>query len=166
MGDVPRPSRKTARAMRGKAPRKLDARFAYLLSLPERRLERLKEQEDRDLRDLAEEAAKIEPPPTRRRGRSPLQELEARLFAPVTTGVYFPSAKRRDPADPGRLREPYFSAFVLSDGSARDLARLGLKVRAKACDVFTAFVPRSAVPRLESSGAVRAVELARPWFYD
>jgi hypothetical protein len=135
------------------------------LSLPDARLGKLKEQEDEELRALAAEAEKIELD-VETSGRGPLEELEARLFAPVTTGVFFPSRRRRDPADPGRLRETYFSALIASDASGRDLARLGVKVRSRACDVFTAFVPRSAVRRLEASSFVRAVELARPWFYD
>lgn len=151
----------------GEVRHKLDLRLAFLLSLPEDELRRLKEEEDQRLERLAEEireareqATGEEPDPD---ARARLQELEDRLFAPVTTGVYFPEGRQREPW-PIDLREPYVSAFILSDASAEDLIELGVRVRSQAGDVFTALIPISLIARLEASPAVRFIELARPLF--
>jgi hypothetical protein len=145
---------------------KLDPRFAHLLSLGAGRLLKLQQHETREL-SLVDKAIlsyrdeeRLASRPTGR-NRSALD----RLFAPLTTGVYFP-AQRGQPRTPIRLREPWFSCFILSDASAGDLIRLGVRVRCQQCDIMTAFLPLSKVERLERSPAVRYIELARPWFYD
>jgi subtilisin family serine protease len=54
--------------------------------------------------------------------------------------------------------------FILSDGSADDLRRFGVRVRSQVGDIFAAFVPLAAIPKLERSAAIRYVELSRPLF--
>ena len=92
-----------------------------------------------------------------------LQELEKQLFVPLTSGVYLPGVGQEG-EQPAPLREPYISAYILSDASADDLAQLGVKVRSQAGDIFTGFVPLSSIPQLEDSPAIRFIELARPLF--
>ena len=86
----------------------------------------------------------------RRRVDDRLRELDRQLFAPLTYGLYIPSKSSRNRAGPIRSKEPYISAFVLSDASAADLKRLGVQVRSQVGDVFSAFIPLSAISKLES----------------
>lgn len=145
---------------------KLDPRLGYLVSLPAGELRTLKAGEDEETRrvsrDLDSLLASIE---AERLTDDELGErfgkLERGLLAPLTTGVHLPAlapVKRW----PVAIREPYVSVFVQSDAGARDLQRLGARVRSQVCDIFTAFVPIRALPRLEQTTAVRAIELARP----
>jgi len=155
------------------ARRKLDARLSYLVSLPPRELAALKAREDAQLVSVAAQIADI---PAARNAREAkrlakrLQELDRRVFAPLTTGLYLPAGPTkggpRVELDPVGIREPYYSVFVLSDASGRDLERLGARVLAQSCDVFSAFLPASVIDRFEASAAVRFIELARPWFFD
>ncbi len=150
---------------------KLDSRLSFILSLPMARLKALKEQEDQQLRRLSEEIqsalAALDQETTeesKSKYLAKLRDLDNRLFAPVTTGVFFPEVSRKGKPWPVNLKEPYVSAFILSDASARDLARLGVKVRGQVGDIFTGFIPMSLIPKLESSPAVRFIELARPLY--
>jgi len=155
----------TIAVRRGTAHPKLDPRFAYLLSLGADKVRKLRAIEAADLARI--EAEVLSQPDhavdvaSRRRARDAVD----RLFAPLTTGVHFP-AQRGEPPAPIKLREPWFSCFILSDAGAPDLARLGVRVRSQHCDIMAAFVPWSRVERLVRSPAVRYLELARPWFYD
>ncbi len=148
---------------------KLDPRFALLLSLPTPTLTELKRDEDARIRKLDEEVREL----VDRRGEEELKEedvrgafesIERRLFTPLTTGIYVPPRRQEPRVSPLRMRQPYASVFVLCDGSAQDLRRLGARVRGQAGDVFTAFVPLDRVAALEEVSWVRAIELARPLF--
>ena len=151
---------------------KLDARLAVLLALPPERVAALKQKEGRRLREVAEEiraargagdAEKTESGKARARQR--LRAAEARVFAPISTGLHVPAAPgAKVPPDARTKGEPFISAFILSDASTADLTELGVQVRSRAGDVFTAYIPVSAIPRLEASPAVRYIELARPIF--
>lgn len=150
---------------------KLDARLAFLLSLPETELSTIKKHEDARLRQVWTEINELQLELEAAREKGELDEehqaqfqvrfetLNDRLFAPLTSGVYFPDDM------PGVLfNKPHISAFVLSDASVQDLAELGVNVRSKAGDVFTAFIPLSIIPTLEASPAIRYIELSTPLF--
>jgi hypothetical protein len=146
------PDRGAARvtARRGRSRPKLDPRLAYLLSLPGKTLAALRQQDLLRVRRINDDA----------RARAPELAPDLRHFAPLTTGLYLAG----DPDGVARYREPYVAVFIESDAGAEDLRRLGVRVRSQVGDAFTAFVPLRAVPRLEGSAAVRAIELARPLF--
>jgi Subtilase family len=110
-------------------------------------------------RDLAEALQSSDTDRDRTRAR--FARLDARQFAPLTAGLFLAGSDVRPPV---RLRPPFLSAFVLSDGSADDLRGLGAQVRSRVGDVFSCFVPVSAIPALEASPAVRFLELTRPLF--
>ena len=148
---------------------KLDARLEILLSLPADRISALMQEEGRRLREITREiqatrtALDAEETEARRvHAREQLRSAEDRLFAPLSTGLHVPD----DPSGPAppsaKFKEPFVSAFILSDASAADLTDLGAQVRSRVGDVFTAFIPVSAIPRLEASAAIRYIELARP----
>ncbi len=150
---------------------KLDPRLALILSLSRQSLKALKDQEDgallqigneirSALRGLAQDG-EAGPDPKR---LEKLRGLSRKLFSPITAGVYLASPTKRRKRWPATLREPYVSGFILSEASARDLSRLGVKIRSQAGDIFTAFIPFSAIGRLEASPAIRYIELARPHF--
>ena len=86
---------------------KLDPRFAYQLSLGADRVQRLRAHEAAELSKVDADRAVLDAG----RGidalhqRSRLRDAAQRLFAPLTTGVYFPP-KRGEPQAPVRLREP------------------------------------------------------------
>jgi hypothetical protein len=149
---------------------KLDARLAFLLSLSGRQRNALKVEEDARLVALGKEIAATATTlyqgseSKRRLAAEKLRELDHRLFAPLTMGLFVPPEKQRGKARFFRTDEAFVSAMILCDASARDLEALGAKVRSQAGDVFTAFIPLSAIARLEKSAAVRYIELARPLF--
>ena len=149
---------------------KLDARLAFLLSLSARQRDALKVEEDTRLAAVGKEIAAtskalyLGTESARKLAAEKLRQLDQRLFAPLTTGLFVPREKQRGKARFFRSDEPFVSASILSDASARDLEALGTRVRSQAGDVFTAFIPLSAIPRLEKSAAVRYIELARPLF--
>jgi hypothetical protein len=150
---------------------KLDARLQFLLSLPPERLTALVQTEGRRLQEVAEEIrsarAAVEAEATesgKSRAGERLRAAEARLFGPVSSGFHVVDGPRRPTGPRVRFAEPFISAFIISDASSADLADLGVQVRSRSGDVFTAFIPVSAIPRLEASAAVRYVELERPAF--
>jgi hypothetical protein len=150
---------------------KLDGRLQFLLSLAPERLSELRQAEAErlrkvaaDIRDARLAVEREESETGKSRARERLQAAESRRFAPLSTGFHVPGSRDGLPAPPTRLSEPFVSAFVLSDASAADLANMGVQVRSRVGDVFTAFVPVSAIPRLEASAAIRYLELARPMF--
>ncbi len=149
---------------------KLDARLQFLLSLPADRLATLVQGEGRRLQEVTREIgaarAAVDTEKSgsgKSRAGERLRAAEGRAFAPLSTGFHVPVDPKRA-APPARRKEPFISAFILSDASAADLADLGARVRTRAGDVFTAFIPLSAIPRLEASAAVRYIELERPMF--
>ncbi len=146
---------------------KLDPRLAFLLELPEKSRRKLKDEEDEQAGKVAREIRVAVEALGDERGRPAaikrLRELDREIFAPITTGLFFPDDTQKKPW-PFRMREPFASVFILSDASAPDLKKLGAQVRSQAGDVFTAFVPLSAIPKLEASAAVRFIELTRPAF--
>lgn len=152
---------------RGKTRQKLDARLALLLSLSERKRRDLKVEEDKRIQKLTEEISKavkgLDDEKERKDALERLRELDKKLFAPLTTGLLIPESAGVKPW-PFRLNESFVSAFVLSDASADDLKRLGLRIRSQVGDIFSAFVPLSAIPKLEKSAAIRYIELSRPLF--
>src|SRR4051794_23910392 len=106
---------------------KIDPRLEYLLSLDETELADLKRRE----------GAAAESWATRRRERADEDEFPLPMPAPLTTGLFLPPLADGPEWRVGRA-EPYASAFVASDASPRDLARLGVVVRNQTCDYFTA----------------------------
>jgi hypothetical protein len=154
--------KRTAQPSSGAA--KLDPRLSYLVSLPVSRLKSLKRTEAKNKRALAKDLAKLmQAAANVKEGPSPyaaeIAAKQERMCGSLTAGIYFPGAEQPFTAE---NNEPYISAFVLCDGSADDLRRLGAQVRSQAGDVFTVFAPRSAITRLQKSVAVRFIELARP----
>ena len=150
---------------------KLDARLSYILSLSERKLRAIKERDDRTLAQRFEEIRERRPEieaqlkerdldeEAREALHLELEKLDSKLFAPLTSGIYFPGERKDMPFD-----EPYISAYILSKASGPDLVELGARVRSQAGDIFTAYIPLSRIPALESSPAVRFIELSRPLF--
>lgn len=142
---------------------KLDARLAYLLDLPAPRLKALKKREDEQQQQLGQELRTLMTAAadgSDGRGRAgEMAALRKRMFAPLTAGFYL---AQKPPACVAGVLKSCVSAFILFDGSADDLRELGVQVRAQAGDVFSAYVPCSAIKRLEKSAAVRFIELARP----
>ncbi|HSF06644.1 MAG TPA: S8 family serine peptidase [Methylomirabilota bacterium] len=150
---------------------KLDARLEFLLALPAPRRAALMQEEARQLREIATEIraarAALDAEATdsgKARARERLRAAEGQVFAPLSMGFHGPEGRRGAAPPPAKLKEPFISAFILSDASAADLGDLGAQVRSRAGDVFTAYVPLSAISRLEASAAVRYIELARPVF--
>src|SRR5688572_32600005 len=117
-----KPKRKAAQRRVGHEPKparpKLDPRLALLLSLPDRRRRTLKMQEDARLTALSKEitAAKAAlyhgTESDRKRAAERFGGLNDRLFAPMTTGLFIPSANARGNAWPSRMNEPFIAAFI------------------------------------------------------
>jgi subtilisin family serine protease len=149
---------------------KLDARLALLLSLPDRQRRALKAEEDARLAKLSEEineavvAFDQAEDKDCERSVERLRMLDHQLFAPLTTGLFIPSERTRAKQWPIRMNEPFAAVFILSDASADDLKRLRVRVRSQVGDIFSAFIPLSAISELEESAAIRYIELARPLF--
>lgn len=150
---------------------KLDARLEILLSMPAERLTALMREEGRRLQEVTAEiraaravADSEETASGKSRARERLQAAEGRVFAPLSMGLHVPGDSNSTAPPAAKFKEPFISAFILSDASAADLTDLGVQVRSRAGNVFTAFIPVSVIPRLEASAAVRSVELARPIF--
>jgi subtilisin family serine protease len=149
---------------------KLDPRLALLLGLSDSKRRALKTEEDARLAKLAEEVREVvaaldqAKDKEREKAVERLRSLDRRLFAPLTTGLLVPPEKGRTAQWPIRMKESYVAAFILSDASADDLKRLGVRVRSQVGDIFSAFVPVSAIAALEQSAAIRYIELARPLF--
>ena len=149
---------------------KLDPRLALLLSLPDKQRRALKAAEDARLATLTEEvnAAVVALDQAKDKDRERvverLRRLDHQLFAPLTTGLFTLSEKARAKQWPIRMKEPFAAVFILSDASADDLKRLGVSVRSQVGDIFSAFIPLSAIPQLEKLAAIRYIELARPLF--
>jgi hypothetical protein len=151
------------RVAKGKGRPKLDPRLAWLISLGPDQLLKLRQREAAEFKRIEDEilAERRTTANDRRRRTAENRSPSDRLFAPLTTGVYFPRAAGQPPT-PINLREPWFSCFVLSDASAPDLTRLGVRVRSQQCDIMTVFLPWSRVDRLEQSVGVRYIELGAP----
>lgn len=149
---------------------KLDPRLALLLSLPDKQRRALKAEEDTRLATLTEEvnAAVVALDQAKDKDREKvverLRRLDHQLFAPLTIGLFIPSEKARVKQWPIRMKEPFAAVFILSDASADDLKRLGVRVRSQVGDIFSAFIPLSAIPEIEKLAAIRYIELARPLF--
>lgn len=149
---------------------KLDPRLALLLGLSDSKRRALKAEEDARLAKLAAEVreavAALDQAEDKERDKvvERLRSLDRRLFAPLTTGLFFPPEKDRTAQWPINMKESYVAAFILSDASADDLKRLGVHVRSQVGDIFSAFVPVSAIAALEQSSAIRYIELTRPLF--
>lgn len=153
------------------ARNKLDARLAFLLSLPEDELQAIKDREERQLQEISQQITELglELNAVSQEGdmdgeevaalRARLEALDDRLFAPLTSGLFFPGDLPRV-----RFKEPHVSAFIVSDASSQDLAELGVNVRTQAGDIFTADVPLSKIPGLEALAAVRYIELSSAYF--
>lgn len=149
---------------------KLDSRLALLLSLSDKQRRALKEEKDTRLDGAAQEIREVVAALDRANGKDRehiverLRKLDRRLFAPLTTGLFIPPQAPRQKRGPISLKETFAAVFVLSDASADDIKRLGVRVRSCVGDIFSAFVPLSAIARLEKSPAIRYIELARPMF--
>lgn len=149
---------------------KLDPRLSFILSLSQNNLKRLVENENEQITRLSEEIQSVGVEQDELSDMSEqlkkIKDLQDKLFAPITSGIYFPANRRKkdNKRGPVDFRKPYASAFILSDASSKDLTRLGIKVRSQAGDIFSVFVPLSTIPKLEASSAIRFIELARPLF--
>ncbi|MGI8838137.1 MAG: S8 family serine peptidase [Pyrinomonadaceae bacterium] len=156
-----------SRQKTGRSRQKLDPRLALLLSLTDRQRRALKAQEDKRIQQLTleiyEAVGGLDDDKNRDKASKRLRELDRQLFAPLTTGLFIPE-RGRGKVWPFRMKESFASAFILSDASADDLKRLGARVRSQVGDIFSAFVPLSAIPKLEKSAAIRYIELTRPLF--
>jgi hypothetical protein len=139
---------------------KLDPRLKFLLSLSEKRRNELKAHEDAQLAKAAKELASA----VRASDTAGAKEADNQLFAPLTAGLFVPEQCSRTREWLPAIKEPFVSAFILSDASSADLARLGALVRSRVGDVFSTFIPLHAISGLERSLAIRFVELARPLF--
>ena len=132
-------------------------------------LTKLKDDEDARIRKVDENVRELldrqaDEEQTEEDVRTAFESIESALFTPLTTGIYVLPGRQEPRVSPLRMRQPYASVFVLCDGSAEKLRRLGARVRAQAGDVFTAFVPLDRVTALEEVSWIRAIELARPLF--
>lgn len=143
---------------------KLDPRLSYILSHSIEDVIAFKEEEDSKLRTVEKEVQLgLQEPDnesSKEAGRSKFDELNRKLFAPITHGLHIPKGTKNQ--GPARIKEPYVSAFILSDASSEDLSKLGVKVRSQVGDIFTSFIPISLIQKLELSPAIRFIELARP----
>jgi len=145
---------------------KIDARLALLLSLPRGARRELKARDDARTDRLIERHRSIVEKINRRenadreRDQEELQELERHVVAPLTCGLFIPGSGRRITD----IDEEFVSALVWSEASSRDLEQLGVRVRSQVSDVFSTFLPLSAIRRLERSPAIRYIELGRPLF--
>jgi subtilisin family serine protease len=141
-----------------------------LLGLSDSKRRALKAEEDARLAKLAEEVnqavSALDQAKDKERDKAveQLRRLDHQLFAPLTTGLFVPPKSTRAKQWPIRMKEPFVAVFILSDASADDLKRLGVRVRSQVGDIFSAFVPLSAIPRIEEAAAIRYIELARPLF--
>lgn len=161
MAEPRKRSRRKGVGRRRKTREKLDPRFDWLLSLSERKRERLVREEAGRLVEVEKALAAHRAGKSSERGKEASekrrQQLDDMLFSPLSTGIHLPKLDRRL-----RIRRPYASVFIRSEASDRDLKRLGARVRTRSSSVVTAFIPLHAIDRLEESAAVDAIELARP----
>jgi hypothetical protein len=150
-------------------PRKLDSRLRALLRFPLEEFHRLKREEGQAYRDQRREIEALRVDAIAAKGdqrRELAIEIERRLLRrpiPFTFGVYFPEDDPEDVARVTHLTGPFASVTIRSTASAHDLAALGVHVRNRARDIFTAYVPLELVSQLQLSPAIDYVELARPW---
>ena len=153
----------------GALGRKFDPRFRYLLSLTFEKLEALhrieRETIGRIEAQIRSKVADVRSEKDRSKrgllGRE-LADLYRSLFVPLTSGVHIP---RHPESSWARLiDEVYFSTFVVAYTNAHGLKDLGVTVRTRSRDVFTAFIPRSKVEALAApeTRSVRFVELSSP----
>ncbi|QJR10447.1 hypothetical protein DSM104443_01511 [Usitatibacter rugosus] len=153
----------TAPAKRQPRP-KLDPRLAMLLELDAEERRELVSRELSRIEDIGAELKAVNEDLASfpARAQEPmihkLREIYGRLFAPMSAGLLAEGAL---PDSVRKTGDPVFSAFILADATPDRLAALGVTVRSQAGDVFTAFVPQSAIARLEEAPEVRYVELAR-----
>ena len=169
MGSKPRSRKgKGVFIKKGIVHSKLDPRLSFLISFPITQLKKLREEESLKLRRIEERRQGSKPSSAEhsqdhgREDRDEAQEPSYEAFSPLTTGIFFPSFKK-DP-NPAGLKEPYASALILSEASATDLMKLGIKVRSQAGSVYSVFIPLKLIPKLERSPAILYIELARPLF--
>jgi len=141
---------------------KLDPRLAMLASLTPAKLAALCAQEGKALESIAQRLATIPPKSEDAASSKALKEIREQLFAPLTAGIHLAQPAIKSKAWPVSIAETFASVLILSDASAKDLSELGARIRSQAGDIFTAFVPLSALPKLEASPYVRYIELARP----
>ncbi len=89
-----------------------------------------------------------------------LDELPNSMFR----SVYFPDDKVLKAAIPPQIKlvAPSISAFIKGQFNEQDLSALGIRVRQRAGDICTAFIPLKILNRLESFPGIECVELSRP----
>lgn len=149
---------------------KLDPRLALLLSLTDKQRRTLKAEEDARIAKLAKDVDEAVAAHDQAKGKDRestaerLRTLDRQLFAPLTTGLFLPSQAAGRKPWPIGMKAPFAAVFILSDASADNLKRLGVRVRSQVGDIFSAFVLLSDIPRLEESAAIRYIELSRPLF--
>lgn len=91
-----------------------------------------------------------------------LDEVIERIPHSLVHGVYFPTDESLKDDAPVRFKEPYVSVLIKSQCAYVDLERLGVRVRAQAHDIFSAFVPWGLLEDLAQMPGIDFVELARP----
>jgi subtilisin family serine protease len=149
---------------------KLDARLALLLSLPAAARRKLKAKDDTRTDELIEkrrgivEKMKSSKGADREREEQELGELEREVVAPLTCGLFDPANSPKRPMPIADIDEEFVSALIWSEASSLDLEQLGVRLRSKVGDVFSTFLPLSAIGRLERSPSVRYIEIAQPLF--
>ncbi len=142
---------------------KLDSRLALLLRMRAAEVEAIRAYEHAQLEEIgaAIQTATLELQEWKDE-RSPAWEryrqLQARQFAPVTAGLN--PAKAADDATI-ESTDAVLSVFIVGDISPEDLERLGARVRSQSGKVATAYVPATALMKLEACPAVEYIELGR-----
>lgn len=146
---------------------KLDPRLAMLMALDGKNLEDLIAIERRDLREIGAQIQALteqysaESPEAEAVFLKEIRRLYGRLFAPMSAGVVIPDDPKSGPEKSNELE---LSVFIKAFGSAEQLARHGARIRSRAGNIFTAFVPLSSLAALEQAPEVEYVELARAVF--
>lgn len=153
---------------------KLDWRLSHLIDLQSKNasaLRQLKAREDGKLRAIEGEVRALRQRISITSDATELTQLRLRmrglyraLFAPLTSGLHYPGDTAAAMRWPVPFKEPFLTAFIVTKADPSELKAMGVLPRRRSRDVYTAWVPFSAIGPLETSGKVSFVELARPLF--
>jgi subtilisin family serine protease len=82
--------------------------------------------------------------------------------------VYFPDDKVLRAAVPPQVEfhTPFISGFIKGQFNDEDLGKIGIRVRQRAGDICTAFIPLEILPSLEKMAGIECIELSRPMRLD
>jgi hypothetical protein len=153
---------------------KLDWRLSHLIDLQSKNasaLRQLKAREDGKLRAIEVEVQALRERISNTSDVTELTQLRLRmrglyraLFAPLTSGLHYPGDTAAAMRWPVPFKEPFLTAFIVTKAEPPELKAMGVIPRRRSRDVYTAWVPFSAIGNLETSSKVSFVELARPLF--